>query len=202
MEYGYVRCSSQKQNEARQIEALHKYGLSDDQIVIDKESGKIDTDERTRYSTLRKLLRAGDVLVIDAVDRIGRTKVNIKDEIEYLKKKGVRLVILSLPTTMIQVEQNQAWVVDMVTNLLIEVYSSIAEQELVEKERRTRAGIEVAKAAGKYKGRKPIEYDHEKLVSLYPRWKAGSIKTHEMLELLHLKKNTFYRAVEKYERAH
>lgn len=199
MIYGYIRCSTKKQNESRQLEALHRYGLTDEQIIIDKESGKISTDERTRYSTLRVMLRDGDVLVIDALDRLGRTKQNIKEEIEYLKKKGVRLVILSLPTTAVEPAEGQEWVVDLVTNLLIEVYASIAEQELVEKERRTRAGIELAKAEGKYKGRKPIEYDSERLATLYPRWKAGAIKTHEMCELLHLKKNTFYRAVEKYE---
>ena len=199
MEYGYIRCSTQKQNEARQLEALHKYGLSDDKIIIDKESGKIGTEDRTKYSTLRMILREGDILVIDALDRLGRNKANIKDEIEYLKKKSVRLVILSLPTTQIKPEAGQEWVIEMVTNLLIEVYSSIAEQELVEKERRTRAGIEEAKKVGKYKGRKPIEYDRDKLAKLYPRWRSGGIKTHEMLELLHLKKNTFYRAVEKFE---
>ena len=200
MIYGYIRCSTKKQNESRQLEALHRYGLTDEQIIIDKESGKISTDERTRYSTLRVMLRDGDVLVIDALDRLGRTKQNIKEEIESLKKKGVRLVILSLPTTAVEPAEGQEWVVDLVTNLLIEVYASIAEQELVEKERRTRAGIELAKAEGKYKGRKPIDYDEKLLIKCYPRWKAGGIKTAEFRKLLGLKANTFYRAIEKYEK--
>lgn len=199
MIYGYIRCSTKKQNESRQLEALHRYGLTDEQIIIDKESGKISTDERTRYSTLRVMLRDGDVLVIDALDRLGRTKQNIKEEIESLKKKGVRLVILSLPTTAVEPAEGQEWVVDLVTNLLIEVYASIAEQELVEKERRTRAGIELAKAEGKYKGRKPIDYDEKQLAKCYQRWKSGGIKTSEFQKLLGLKPNTFYRAIARYE---
>ena len=91
----------------------------------------------------------------------------------------------------------------MITNLIIEVYASIAEQELVEKERRTRAGIEIAKKEGKYKGRKPIEYDKEALKKIYPRWKAGGIKTAEYRKLLGgLTVSTFYRAIRKYEEEH
>lgn len=199
MVYGYVRCSAKHQNKARQVEALHNYGVSDDNIVVDMESGKIEAAERTNYSVLRKCLRAGDELVIDALDRLGRRKADIKDEIRYLQEKKVRLVVLSLPTTTIRPEPGQEWVIDMVSNLLIEVYSSIAEQELAEKERRTRAGIEIAKAEGKYKGRKPIDYDAALLKKIYPRWKSGGIKTAEFRQLLGLKPNTFYRAIAAYE---
>ncbi len=198
-EYGFARCSTVNQNEDRQVKALLDYGIKQDHIIIDKESGKKNIEDRTNYKILRALLRSGDTLVIDSIDRIGRRKDIIKAEIEFFKNKGVRLVVLSLPTTAIKVPEGQEWVIEMVTNILLEVYSSIAEQEVKEKERRTRAGIELAKAAGKYKGRKPIEYDHDKLVELYPRWKKGHIKTNEVLSLLGLKKNTFYRAINKYE---
>lgn len=199
MQYGYVRCSSKKQNEQRQIDALLKYGITEDRIFIDKESGKIETDDREQYSVLRRCIRSGDTLVIDALDRLGRVKTNIKSELEYLRSKKVRLIVLSIPTTMIKPEQGQEWVLDMVTNLLIEVQASISEQELVEKERRTRAGIEIAKTAGKYAGRQPIQYDENQLKSIYPRWRKGAIKTKEFRQLLQLKPNTFYRAISKFE---
>ena len=67
-------------------------------------------------------------------------------------------------------------VLELINNILIEVYSSIAQQELERKEYRQKAGIEEAKKKGVYKGRKPIEYDEELLVSLYPRWKAKQLK--------------------------
>ena len=196
--YGFIRCSTDKQNEARQLKALHDFGIPDEDIIIEKESGKLRGVEREQYSVLRKLLREGDSLVVDAIDRLGRKKSDIKSEVEYLRSKKVRLIVLSLPTT-IDPGQGQEWVLDMVTNLLIEVYASIAEQELVEKERRTRAGIEIAKSEGKYKGRKPIEYDGQQLEKCYSRWKSGAIKTSEFQKLLGLKPNTFYRAIEKYE---
>ena len=199
LDYGYVRCSDVKQNEKRQIQALHDYGLTDDCIFIEKESGKTKGNERPQFSVLRKCLREGDCLVVDALDRLGRTKNDILEQVRYFKNKKVRLVILSLPTTTIKPEEGQEWVIDMVSNLLIEVYASMAEQELVEKERRTKAGIEIAKAEGKYKGRKPIEYDEEKLAKLYPRWKSKAIKTNEFQQLLNLKPNTFYRAISRYE---
>lgn len=116
--YGFIRCSTDKQNEARQLKALRDFGIPDEDIIIEKESGKI---------------------------------------------RG-------------------------------------AERELVEKERRTRAGIEIAKSEGKYKGRKPIEYDVRQIEQCYSRWKSGVIKTSEFRKLLGLKPNTFYRAIEKYEK--
>lgn len=198
--YGFIRCSTDKQNEARQLKALRDFGIPDEDIIIEKESGKIRGAEREQYSVLRKLLREGDSLVVDAIDRLGRRKSDIKSEVEYLRSKKVRLIVLSLPTTAIDPGQGQEWVLDMVTNLLIEVYASIAEQELVEKERRTRAGIEIAKSEGKYKGRKPIEYDVRQIEQCYSRWKSGVIKTPEFRKLLGLKPNTFYRAIEKYEK--
>jgi DNA invertase Pin-like site-specific DNA recombinase len=200
MRYGYVRCSGAKQNPARQIEALKAFGIPEENMIVDMESGKIKAEERTNYSILRKVLREGDELVIDALDRLGRKKQDVKDEVEYLKHRKVRLIILSLPTTTVQPGAGQEWVIDLVTNLLIEVYSSIAEQELAEKERRTRAGIELAKEQGKYKGRPKIQIDKTQLARLYPRWKEGHIKTAEYRQLLGgLTVSTFYRAIGEYE---
>ena len=197
--YGLVRCSTVKQNEARQVEALRAFGIPDEDIIIEKESGKVKGEDRSNYSILRKLLREGDSLVVDAIDRLGRRKSDIKSEVEYLRNKKVRLIVLSLPTTTVEPEKGQEWVLEMVTNLLIEVYSSMAEQELVEKERRTKAGIKLAKAEGKYRGRKPIQYDADQLAKIYPRWKNGGITTGEFKQLMGLKHSTFYRAIRAYE---
>ena len=100
--------------------------------------------------------------------------------------------------------EGQEWAVELINNLLIELYSTLSEQELREKERRQRAGIEAAKERGVYKGRKPIDIDLEKVGKIYPRWKAGHIKTSEFREMLGhdgvpIKPNTFYRSIERYE---
>lgn len=198
--YGYIRVSSQEQHTDRQITSIKKHfpAIKDENMFIEKISGKKGMDERQEYAVLRRVLRSGDELVIDSLDRLGRRKVDIKSELEYLKNRGVVLRVLLIPTTLIEID-GQAWAIEMINNLLIEVYSSLAEQELVEKERRQRAGIEAAKARGVYKGRKPIEYDQDKFIELYKRWRAGAIKAKEFMQLIGLKPNTFYRAVQKYE---
>ena len=103
--------------------------------------------------------------------------------------------------TLIDID-GQDWVLELINNILIEVYSSIAQQELVRKEYRQKAGIAEAKKRGVYKGRKPITYDENQLESIYPRWKLKQVKTKEFMLLLNLKPNTFYRAIEKYEQHH
>lgn len=201
MKYSYVRVSSQKQHEDRQLQLIKENvpDISDENIFIDKISGKKNVDDRPEYRVLRRVLRQGDELFIDALDRLARNKAAIKDELEYLKKQGVIVRVFTIPTTLIDIE-GQAWVVEMINNLLIEVYSTLAEQEIMEKERRQRAGIEAAKKRGVYKGRKPIDINVSTLKALYPSWKRGELKTSEFRRLLgDIKPNTFYRAIERFE---
>ena len=200
--YAYARVSTQDQHVDRQIENIKKYcpDIDDDHFFIEKISGKRGMDDRQEYSVLRRVLRSGDELIIDALDRLGRKKADIKAELEYLRNKGIILRIMLIPTTLMDVE-GQAWVMEMINNLLIEVYSSIAEQELSEKERRQRDGIEAAKKRGAYKGRKPIEYDTNQFADLYKRWRSGNLKTKEFMSLMNMKISTFYRTVERYEAA-
>lgn len=198
--YGYVRVSTKDQHPDRQIENIKKHypDIKDDNLFIEKISGKKGMDERDEYAVLRRIVRSGDELVIDALDRLGRKKTDIKAELEYLKTKGVVIRVLLIPTTLMEID-GQEWVLEMINNLLIEVYTSLAQQEISEKERRQRDGIEVAKANGVYKGRKPIEYDEVKFTDLYKRWRNGAIKAKEFMELMGLKPNTFYRIVKRYE---
>ena len=200
--YAYARVSTHEQHVDRQIESIKKYcpNIDADHLFIEKISGRRGMDERFEYSVLRRVLRNGDELVIDSLDRLGRKKSDIKNELEYLRQKGVTLRILTIPTTLTELE-GQAWVLDMLNNLLIEVYTSIAEQEMFERERRQRDGIEAAKKRGAYKGRQPIQVDMDKFGELYPRWRAGEIKAKEFMQLMGLKPNTFYHTVERYEMA-
>ena len=198
--YAYIRVSSKEQNPDRQIENIRKYfpALKEENMFIEKISGKKGVDERSEYSVLRRVVRGGDELIVDSLDRLGRLKENIKTELEYLKSRGVIIRVLLIPTTLIDLD-GQEWVLDMINNLLIEVYSSLAQQEVEEKERRQRDGIAVAKAKGVYKGRKPISYDMKQFEELYTIWKKGNIRSKEFMTLMNLKPNTFYRAVQQYE---
>ena len=152
--YGYARVSSREQNTDRQIEALTKFGVPEQNIIIDKASGK-DT-EREGYQYLkRQILRNGDTLVIKELDRLSRNKADIQRELEHFKEMGVRVKILDIPTTLTDFPPEQLWVQEMVTAILIEVLGSIAENERNKIRARQREGIEAAKKKNVRFGRPP-----------------------------------------------
>ena len=141
--FGYARVSSREQHEDRQIEALTNYGVSRDNIIVDKCSGK-DT-EREGYQYLKKqILRNGDTLVIKELDRLSRSKSDIKQELEFFKCNGIHVKILDIPTTLTDFPPEQIWVMDMINAILIEVLGSIAENERLKIRRRQREGIDAA----------------------------------------------------------
>lgn len=198
MLYFYGRVSTTEQHSDRQLTRARNYrpDLLDDNVFIDKITGK--TFDRPEYKVLKRVLRQGDELIISELDRLGRTKCGVKEELNVLTSKGVYVRCLDIPTTLITLD-NQDWVMDLVNNILIEVYSTLAQQELERKEYRQMAGIAEAKKRGVYKGRQPIQYNHDTLVSIYPRWKSNILKSKECMELLKLKPNTFYRVIARYE---
>lgn len=128
MKYGYARVSSTEQNLDRQILALKEF-VSEENIVVDKASGK--NTEREGYQALkgRLGLREGDTLYVTSLDRLSRNKEDIKQELQWFKEKKVRLKILDMPTSLVEVPEGQQWILEMIQNVLIEVLSSIAEQE-------------------------------------------------------------------------
>ncbi|MDO4330512.1 MAG: recombinase family protein [Lachnospiraceae bacterium] len=188
---GYARVSSTSQNLDRQIAELEKY-VSKSDIVIDKASGK-DLN-RCGFQALKGPLglREGDTLIIKSLDRLSRNKSDIKGELEWFKDHHINLQILDLPTTMIQLPKGQEWIRDMINNIIIEVMSSIAEQERITIRQRQREGIDVAKAKGKHMGRpkleKPAEWD-----KYYEMWKKGDITAKRVMEILDIKKTSFYK---------
>ena len=211
LKFGYGRVSSEEQCLDRQLEALGKYDIPEENIFCDKITGK--TDNREQYQMLKAILqrfsiinskkesKARDIieLYIEELDRLGRTKKIIRDEMKWFADHGIILKILEIPTTLIEIDPQNDWVLDMVNRIIIEVYTSLAEQEIVKKEKRQREGIETAKARGVYKGRKPITVDEKLFENIYKRWKAGEFTALKAMDKLGLKPNTFYRIVKQYE---
>lgn len=188
--YYYARVSSQDQNLDRQITAFKRLGAQDRDIVTDKQSGK-DLD-RAGYQALKNaMLRPGDTLVIKSLDRLSRNKQDIKAELEYFRSERIRVKVLDLPTTMMELPEGQEWIFDMVNNILIEVLGTIAQQERETIRRRQAEGIASAKAQGKTFGRPRIERpdNWETVVSL---WRAGQITAVEAMRRTGLKRGTFY----------
>ena len=120
--YYYARVSTKEQNLDRQLAAFRELGADERDIICDKESGK-DLD-RPGYRMLRDyMLRPGDTLVIKSLDRLSRRKEDIKNELRHFREMGVRVKIIDLPTSMIEVPAGQEWVLDMVNNILLRCWA-------------------------------------------------------------------------------
>jgi len=196
IDFGYMRVSSKDQNLDRQLEALRKYVPYEDYIYSDKASGK-DMD-REGFQNMLKAMRSGDTLYIKSIDRLGRNKELIKEYLELFKKKGIRVKIIDIPTTMKDRPKEEDWVIDMINNIIIEVYTSMAEQERLNIKQRQEEGIAVAKAKGKHLGRPAIELPKE-WEHLYKYWKDGKMTAVAFMKKVNMKKATFYKKVKEYE---
>lgn len=182
--YYYARVSSASQNLARQLEAFKADGADERNIITEKKSGRTVAD-RPAYLAMRDhMLRKGDTLVVMSLDRLGRNKEEIKQELQYYKDHRIRVRILDLPTSNTKVEQGQEWILEMVNNLLIEVLSSMAEQERLTIKKRQMEGIEIAKAEGKFKGGQPKPIDEKLFSELYELYSTRQITKTEMAKRL------------------
>ena len=190
---GYARGRATEQNLDRQIMALSKY-VPEDCIVVDKASGK--NLERSGYQALKGLfgLRAGDTLYIVSLDRLSRNKEDIKGELQWFRDHDIRLKVLDLPTTLIDVSEEQSWIMEMVTNILIEVLSSIAEQERITIKKRQREGIDAAQKNGKHLGR-PKVCAPDNWDEIVRQWKRGEITAKKAMRLTGLKRSSFYNLI-------
>lgn len=189
--YYYARVSSKEQNLDRQLAAFASLGASEREIITDKQSGK-DLD-RPGYMALKTaMLRSGDTLVIKSLDRLSRSKADIKNELQYFKENNIRVKVLDLPTTLMELPEGQEWVFEMVNNILIEVLGAIAENERRTIRQRQAEGIAAAKAKGKKLGRPSITYP-ENWKEVYAAWKAGTITAKTAMEQTGLKRNSFYK---------
>ena len=197
--YYYARVSSKEQNLDRQIAAFKALGAQEREIITDKESGK--DLERAGYQALKHaMLRRGDTLVVKSLDRLSRNKCDIKSELQYFRDNGIRLKVIDLPTTMMDLPEGQEWVFEMVNNILIEVLGTIAEQERASIKRRQAEGIQAAKAKGKKLGRPAITFPAN-WNEVYFSWKAGEITAKEAMERTGTKRTSFYKLVKIHEGA-
>ena len=152
-------------------------------------------------------MRSGDTLVIKELDRLGRNKEAIKEEIKWFKDNGIILRILDIPTTLIDYscyDNTMAKaIMEMVNNILIEVLGTIAQEERNKIRQRQMEGIQALKNRnnGKGIGRPKIEFPLN-FKEVYDKWKSKSITGVRAMELLKLKKTTFYKLINEYERSY
>jgi DNA invertase Pin-like site-specific DNA recombinase len=186
MKVAYIRVSTKDQNTARQDEVFKEMEIT--KIFSEKISGK--NANRPELKLMLDYVREGDVLFVESFSRLGRSTRDLIEIVDQLNKKSVQLVSLKEK-------------IDTTTpagKLMFHIFASLSEFEREVLKQRQKEGIELAKKAGKYKGRKPIPINFEKFKNVYEEWKSGKIKAVEAMKKINLQKSTFYRIVKKYEK--
>lgn len=187
MEYGYARVSTREQNEQRQIIALQEFGISHQQIYVDKQSGK--DFERDKYKKLIRKLRKGDTLVIKSIDRLGRNYSEILEQWQLItKKKQAAIVVLDMP--LLDTRQNKDLTGTLIADIVLQLLSYVAQTEREFIRQRQAEGIAAAKQQGVKFGRKPMERPPEYLM-LKEQWQDGIISAREAARRLDISHRTF-----------
>ena len=196
MIYFYARVSSKDQNLARQLDTAKAY-KNIDRVFCDKQSGK--NFDRAEYQKLKEVVVSGDEVIIKELDRLGRNKEGIKEEIKWFKEQGVILRILDVPTTLIDFN-GQDWIGEMVNNILIEVMGAMAEQEREKTVRRREEGIaampvvngkRVSSKTGNEYGRPTVKLG-DSFEKFLKKQKDGELSVRECCEALGISRATWY----------
>ena len=195
MNFAYIRVSTRGQKTDRQETALNQY-VSCENMYIDKATGK--NFNRPEYTLLKKVLRSGDVLYIKSLDRLGRNKSETLKEIQYFKDNGILLKVLDIPTTMTEFPQGQQWVMELVNNIIIEVYTSIADNELQTIKSRQEEGIKEAQNKGIKFGR-PEAVRPDNFEAVYTKVLNKELTNLQAMKELQLTKNVYYKFVKEYK---
>jgi DNA invertase Pin-like site-specific DNA recombinase len=193
--YGYIRVSSKEQNPARQEDALLKAGVEKDYIFMDKMSGK-DFD-RPEYQLIKRLLKEDDVLFIKDLDRLGRNYRMIKEEWKEITMDiGADIVVLDMD--LLDTRKFKNGMEELISNIILELLSYMAEKERNKIRQRQREGIEKARKDGVHLGRPKIEVDDFSYYydQVYDKEEMTAV---EAMEELGISKSTFYRRKSEYE---
>ena len=187
--YGYVRVSSQEQNEDRQLIAMAESGVARGNIFIDKQSGK--DFERPNYKRLMKKLRPGDTLIIKSIDRLGRNYEEIQNQWRIItKEKKVDIVVIDMP--LLDTRRDKNLLGTFISDLVLQLLSFIAENERTTIRQRQAEGIAAAKKRGVRFGRptKEAPPDFDELIA---KWQKKEMPLDEILRQYGMSESTFYR---------
>ncbi len=187
--YAYVRVSTQEQNEDRQLIAMNELGVAEENIYIDKQSGK--SFNRPKYRQLVKKLKPDDLLYVKSIDRLGRDYGEILEQWRGLtKEKKVDIVVLDMP--LLDTRRGKDLMGTFLSDTVLQVLSFVAENERKNIRERQKEGIEAAKVRGTQFGRpqKPLPNNFKEA---YRKWTANEISGKEAAEQCEMPLSTFYR---------
>lgn len=190
--YGYVRVSTAEQNEDRQLIAMNELGIPI-KIFVDKLSGK--DFERPQWKKLMKKLKAGDVLFVKSIDRLGRNYEEILEHWRIITKQiKADIVVLDMP--LLDTRQEKNLVGTFIADIVLQLLSFVAENERQNIRQRQAEGIAAAKAKGVKFGR-PQAQEPENFEEIISKWKEKELPLEEALRLSGLSRSTFYRKANK-----
>lgn len=183
MKLFYCRVSTEQQNEERQIQAALNLSIEREYIFIDKQSGK--NTERAELKRLLDFCRKGDTIYCESISRIARNTKDLLNIIERLNEKQVDFVSLkeNIDTTTPQ------------GKFMLTIFGAMAELERECILQRQAEGIEIARAKGKFKGRKPKDIDGKEFVKLCNEWRNGQRTAVSIQRKFDISAQTFYRWV-------
>lgn len=193
--YGYVRVSSNDQNEERQLIALSKVNVPMRNIYVNKLSGK--DFNRPQYKKLVKKLRPGDQLYILSIDRLGRNYEEIQNQWRILTKEiGVDICVLDMP--LLDTRNGKDLMGTFIADLVLQILSFVAQSERENIRKRQQEGIAAAMAKGVKFGRPPIPLP-ENFREIHHAWRSKKITLREAAEACGMPEGTFYGKARKIE---
>ena len=191
MEYGYIRVSTREQNEQRQLIAMQEFGISENRIYMDKQSGK--DFERKSYKKMVRKLKKDDTLVVKSIDRLGRNYDEILEQWRVItKEKQAAIVVLDMP--LLDTKQSRDLTGTLIADIVLQLLSYVAQTEREFIRQRQAEGIAVAKQNGVKFGRKPMERP-DGLESLKAQWLRGELSARAAAKQLGVTHSTFLRWV-------
>lgn len=192
--YGYVRCSSTDQNEDRQMIALREASVPEKNIFIDKQSGK-DFD-RPSYKKLVQGLKAGDILYILSIDRLGRNYEEIQNQWRILTKEiGIDICVLDMP--LLDTRNGKDLMGTFIADIVLQILSFVAQSERENIKKRQAEGIAAAKARGVKFGR-PEKEAPDDFGRIVRAWEQKQLSFADVLEKCNMSEATFYRRLREY----
>ncbi len=195
--YGYVRVSTKEQNEDRQIIAMREIGVPEENIYMDKQSGK--DFERPQYRCLVRRMKKNDLLYIKSIDRLGRNYEEIQNQWRILtKEKGVDICVIEMP--LLDTRRGRDLVGTFLSDIVLQVLSFVAENERTNIRQRQAEGIAAAKARGVRFGR-PSTPLPPNFLDVYQRWRAKKISVNQAAAECRMPRSTFFYRAKMYEAA-
>ena len=191
--YGYIRVSTISQREDRQWAALGEFGIPRENVFVDKQSGK--DFERPAWSDLMARLSENDTLVVKSLDRLGRNYDEMTKQLDIItREKGAAIVVIDLPLLDTRNRYGNDLTAKLISNLVIQVFSYVAETERDMNHQRAMEGIAAARARGVKFGRKPMKKPRG-YNALREQWEWKEISARKAAKTLGVSTPTFLKWV-------